>query len=269
MPNERQRVIVGVLALQGAFAEHLQHLSLVAAAHPELGVEPRLIRTTEQLSACHGLILPGGESTTMSLIADRMGMLEPLRRFARSCKGPDAQKAIWGTCAGMILLSDHVVQASTKEGGQQGLTGLAISIVRNQWGRQTESFEYPLTIAGITQPELPFPGIFIRAPVVHTLLAPKSDSQHLATGSDSVHVLSEIEWSLLPQPRRTQSSKAHQPDDNSRTGDSRLLPLGPDANVVALRQERILATAFHPELTRDSRLHEYFVRELVLEQGKL
>jgi 5'-phosphate synthase pdxT subunit len=118
---------VGVLALQGAFQEHIHLLSQLRPQPPTLAV-----RTTDDLARCDALIIPGGESTTMSLLAQRTGLLEPLRSFVRD------GKPVWGTCAGMILLADEVVGGSAKQGGQEGIGGIGIRVVRNQWGRQVK-----------------------------------------------------------------------------------------------------------------------------------
>jgi 5'-phosphate synthase pdxT subunit len=127
---------VGVLALQGAFHEHLHLLG-------QLRPQPRTlsVRTTEELARCDALIIPGGESTTMSLLAQRTGLLEPLREFVRN------GKPVWGTCAGMILLADEVVGGSAKKGGQEGIGGIGIRVVRNQWGRQVRSL-LPTAVQG-------------------------------------------------------------------------------------------------------------------------
>ncbi|KAL6075075.1 Senecionine N-oxygenase [Balamuthia mandrillaris] len=120
---------IGVLALQGAFVEHVQALQRLKLSH----LEVVLVREPHQLhsssSPLDGLIIPGGESTSMVLIAERTNMIEPLRGFVR-----DPKKAVWGTCAGLILLSNHV--EGQKEGGQAVLGGLEVSCSRNYFGRQ-------------------------------------------------------------------------------------------------------------------------------------
>ena len=122
------------------------------------------VRTPEQLASCDALILPGGESTTISLIAERSNLLEPLRQFVKLNAKP-----VWGTCAGMILLSERANR--TKRGGQQLIGGLEIVINRNHFGRQAESFECALDMPFLDQGEGSFRGVFIRAPVVENLLA--------------------------------------------------------------------------------------------------
>ncbi|KAK4045920.1 Senecionine N-oxygenase, partial [Microbotryomycetes sp. JL201] len=122
-----QPVKVGVLALQGSYDEHIHIINKLAVD----GVTAFQVRCPADLEQCQGLILPGGESTTISLIASKSGLLEPLRDFVREARR--GRKAVWGTCAGMILLANSVVGAKP---GFEGLHGIACSVVRNQWGRQ-------------------------------------------------------------------------------------------------------------------------------------
>ncbi len=193
---------IGVLALQGAFLEHLVMLR-------KLGVNAVEVRKAEQLDAIDGLIIPGGESTSMGLIAERWGLVEPLRKWVHS------GKPTWGTCAGMIMLADRAT--GQKEGGQTLIGGLHVEVNRNYFGRQLQSFE-----TFLQTPQLgsdPAPALFIRAPAITEI------------GSD-VEPLAEM--------------------DTDRG----------DHIYVAVRQRTILATAFHPELTKDLRWHRYFV-ELV------
>ncbi len=186
---------IGVLALQGAFIEHENVLA-------RLGVQPVEVRLPEHLEGLDGLIIPGGESTTMGLLAQKWGLLEPLRAFARS------GRPIWGTCAGMILLAKEVVDGVP---GQPILGLMDITVRRNAFGRQVDSFETDLEIPALGDP--PFHAVFIRAPVI----------ERVAPG---VEVLASLE----------------------------------DGTAVAVQQGRLLATAFHPELTGDVRFHRYFLR---------
>jgi 5'-phosphate synthase pdxT subunit len=146
---EARTPVVGVLALQGAFHEHAIMLRKLGAAAVE-------VRKPEQLVGLDGLILPGGESTTMALIAERWGMVAPLRAWVQS------GRPVWGTCAGMILLADHAT--GQKEGGQTLLGGLHVTVNRNYFGRQTESFETEL--AAPVLGEMPIHAVFIRAPAI-------------------------------------------------------------------------------------------------------
>jgi 5'-phosphate synthase pdxT subunit len=190
---------VGVLALQGGFAEHVAMLQKAGAVASE-------VRMPEDLHGLDGLVLPGGESTTMGLLLETSGLLEPLRNWVR------AGRPSWGTCAGMILLADRV--ASQKDGGQPLIGGLDMAVERNHFGRQAQSFEQDLTDSVLPGP--PFHAIFIRAPGIA--------------------------------------------DIGAGVGVAARLPSG---DPVAVRQGRLLATSFHPELTADERWHRYFVEEMV------
>ena len=194
---------IGVLALQGAFREHILKLQA-------LGVEALEVRLPEQLDDLDALIIPGGESTTMGKLAVAFGLLEPLRAFAKD-------RPTWGTCAGLILLADRAVKQ--KKGGQPLIGGLDITVDRNFFGRQVDSFEADLDVpvlADVARPEDPdgpFHAIFIRAPAV------------VETGPE-VQVIARL------------------PENDT---------------IVAVRQGHLLGTAFHPELSDDLRFHRYFV----------
>lgn len=149
MSDEMRRVRIGVLALQGAFAEHVTILR-------RLGVEAVEVRTPAQMEGLDGLILPGGESTSMGLVAERWGLVEPLRAWVHG------GKPTWGTCAGMILLADHAT--GQKQGGQPLIGGLHVTVNRNYFGRQVDSFETTLNVPSFDPPI--GPGIFIRAPAI-------------------------------------------------------------------------------------------------------
>lgn len=147
---------IGVLALQGDFREHIHKLR-------RLGVETAEVRLPDDLVGLDGLILPGGESTTMGKLAEAFGLIEPLRTFRR-------EHPVWGTCAGMILLADRV--RHQKQGGQPLIGGLDIVVDRNFFGRQVDSFEIDLpvpalaSLTGPGDPEGSFHAVFIRAPAV-------------------------------------------------------------------------------------------------------
>lgn len=182
---------IGVLALQGAFIEHEKMLR-------KLGAEVVQVRLPEQLDDLDGLIIPGGESTTIGKLATQFNLMQPLRDFARS-------KPTWGTCAGMIFLAKDIGI------DRQPILGLMdITVNRNAFGRQVDSFEADLDIS-VLEGE-PFHAVFIRAPV--------------ATHAEpNIDILSKLE----------------------------------DGRIVAAQQDHLLATAFHPELTNDPRLHAYFL----------
>ncbi|NJN81764.1 MAG: pyridoxal 5'-phosphate synthase glutaminase subunit PdxT [Caldilineaceae bacterium] len=185
--------------LAGAFAEHISILR-------RLGVQAVEVRRPEQLQAIDGLIIPGGESTTMGLIAERWGLVGPLREWVH--RG----RPTWGTCAGMILLAEEAT--GQKKGGQPLLRGLDVTVNRNYFGRQTDSFETMLTVPKLG--DSPCPAVFIRAPAI-TRAGPE------------VEVLARLTR-----------------DDE-------------ESIIVAVCQGPILATAFHPELTQDTRWHELFI----------
>ncbi|THH29559.1 hypothetical protein EUX98_g4634 [Antrodiella citrinella] len=221
-----------VIALQGAFAEHQVMLKKLSLKQKLTVV---LVRSEEDLSKCDALILPGGESTTIALLARLAGLLEPLREFTK-------KKPVWGTCAGAILLAQSV--ENTKKGGQEVLGGISISIARNGWGSQVESFEAALEVEGLRESDRPFHGVFIRAPVVLSL-----DPKPL---DPPIHVVARLSIGLLPKSQ----TLVPEDEDDTDPRDAR--------TIVALRQGRHLLTTFHPELTADHRIHEYFVMECVL-----
>ncbi|OMI41523.1 pyridoxal 5'-phosphate synthase glutaminase subunit PdxT [Streptomyces sparsogenes] len=142
---------IGVLALQGDVREHLAAL---AAA----GAEARPVRRAEELAEVHGLVIPGGESTTMSKLAVVFGMLEPLRERVRT------GMPVYGTCAGMIMVADKILDGRDD---QETLGGIDMTVRRNAFGRQNESFEAAVDVAGVEGG--PVEGVFIRAPWVESV----------------------------------------------------------------------------------------------------
>ena len=183
---------IGVLALQGAFIEHIRTLQ-------KLGVEAVEVRTSEELQSLDGLIIPGGESTAMLKLARHYHLVKPLQQMAKE------GKPIMGTCAGMILLANTITDSD-----MQTLCLMDIEVRRNAFGRQVDSFETDLAIPQLGG-EL-FHSVFIRAPYI----------EHVGNG---VETLARLD----------------------------------DGTVVAGRQKNLLALAFHPELSHDTRLHEYFL----------
>ena len=184
-------VTIGVLALQGDFVEH-------EAILRGLGVQAREVRLPRDLEGLDGLIIPGGESTTITRLLAMYDLLDPIRGFARS-------RPVWGTCAGMIVMAKKASHLD-----REGLELMDISVERNAFGRQVDSFETDLQIRGIEGS--PFRAIFIRAPLIDSV-------------QPGVEVMAALE----------------------------------DGRVVAAKQGHLMATAFHPELTDDHRLHEYFI----------
>jgi 5'-phosphate synthase pdxT subunit len=139
-------VKIGVLALQGDFAEHIVMLR-------RIGVETVEVRLPEQLEEIDGLIIPGGESTTIGKLATQYKIMAPIKRFGK-------RHAIWGTCAGAILLASEVQRK------QPLLKLMDISIERNAFGRQVDSFESDIYVPALESPQEPFPAVFIRAPII-------------------------------------------------------------------------------------------------------
>ncbi len=186
-------VRVGVLAVQGAFIEHSHALERV-------GLQPVEVRLPEQLNHVDGLIIPGGESTTIVQLIDIYKFRDSLK--AKSNNG----FPIWGTCAGMIVMASQLTDKRPDP-----LKLMDIVVTRNAFGRQVDSFEADINVAGMN--DGPFRAVFIRAPIVTKV------------GRD-VEILSQLD----------------------------------NGNAVAVRQENLLATAFHPELTNDSRMHLLFAK---------
>ena len=186
---------IGVLALQGDFAEHIVMLK-------KLGAETAEVRLPAHLEGLDGLIIPGGESTTIGKLMVAYGLLEAIRDFGQG-------HAIWGTCAGAILLSKDARR-------DQPLLGLMdITVERNAFGRQVDSFEAALDVDVVkkaTKTDAPFHAVFIRAPII-----------------ESVNADAEVICAL------------------------------DDGRIVAAQQGHLMATSFHPELTGDTRFHQYFL----------
>ncbi|WP_406231160.1 pyridoxal 5'-phosphate synthase glutaminase subunit PdxT [Nocardia sp. NBC_01009] len=192
------RPTIGVLALQGDVREHVAALALC-------GAEPVLVRRESELAAVDALVLPGGESTTISKLLEVFELLEPLRARLR------AGMPAFGSCAGMILLASEVLDTRPDA---KHLSGIDMTVRRNAFGRQVDSFETDLDFAGLD--DGPIRAVFIRAPWV----------EHAGEG---VEVLATV-------------------------------PSGPFAgSIVAVRQGKVLATSFHPEVTGDLRVHRMFV----------
>jgi pyridoxal 5'-phosphate synthase pdxT subunit len=182
---------IGVLALQGAFIEHIQMLE-------KLGVTAVLVRLPADIEGLDGLIIPGGESTTIGKLAVQYQLLEPLRRFA-------LEKPVWGTCAGMILMANDI-------GRDQPLLGVMdIVVERNAFGRQVDSFEVGLDVPALANgsgPAAPFPAVFIRAP---KLVEAKGEAQVLATLADGTAVAAqEGHWLVTSfHPELTDDARFH------------------------------------------------------------
>jgi 5'-phosphate synthase pdxT subunit len=190
--------VIGVLALQGDVREHLAMLTSV-------GARAMPVRRERELAALNGLVIPGGESTTIVKLARHFDLFQPLHdRIAGGLP-------TYGSCAGMILLADRILDGTAD---QTTFGGIDMTVRRNAFGRQIESFEEPVTLAGIQG--APVVAVFIRAPWVEEV-------------GEQAQVLGRVESGAAA------------------------------GRIVAIRQQHLLATSFHPELTGDARVHEYFV----------
>lgn len=188
---------IGVLALQGDVREHVRAIA-------ECGAVGFPVKSREELASCDGLIIPGGESTTIAKLARNFGLFDPIVEAIKT------GLPVYGSCAGMILLAERVLDAMS---GQETFGGLDVTVRRNAFGRQVDSFESEIEFSA----RKPFKtvAVFIRAPWVESV-------------GDSVDVLAEV-----------------------------------DGHAVAVRSKNLFATSFHPELTNDTRVHRYFIEEVV------
>lgn len=239
---------VGILALQGAFAEHEASFQKLPADLVE-NITFTQVRTTAELDATDALVIPGGESTTMKIIAGMDIFMDCLKAYVHGGKGFDGverpPRPVWGTCAGCILFSDDVTNGAGGGGGLawkpgqepeakrckygEQIGGIAISTCRNYFGRQVQSFEAKLTTDVCTDDESSknafnnFPAVFIRAPAIVKV-------------GEGVRVLGRVQ-----HPAATDKEGA----------------------IVAAASDQVLVTCFHPELADDHRIHEFFIREFV------
>jgi len=197
---------VGVLALQGDISEHIE---AVQSALGQVGCKGRVyaVKEPSQLEEIHGLIIPGGESTTIGRAIQNGGLRDKVARAAEN------GMAILGTCAGMILLAKEVYDVRLGETNQPILGLMDMRVVRNAFGRQRESFEAEVEIPAIGK--APFPGVFIRSPVVERVWG-------------DVEVLASF-----------------------------------DGRIVAVQEGNLIASAFHPELAKDTRLHQHLIRKIL------
>lgn len=249
-------IIVGVLALQGAFIEHIVLLSEASEklreTSPNRGFTFSFVqvRNVDDLERCSALIIPGGESTSISLIAERTGLLEPLRDFVKVHRKP-----VWGTCAGLILLAESANKS--KSTGQQLIGGLDVRVQRNYFGRQVESFEAELDLGFLGAGER-FHSVFIRAPVVEKILQAAPGSQGPIGESTVVAPAKRMTNAEIEILARL-SGRARALRDLSVTAED----LGEEGDIVAVRQGNVFGTAFHPELTADARIHVWWLRQVI------
>jgi len=191
---------IGVLALQGDFREHMVALA-------EIGISAVAVKTAEEIAAVDALVIPGGESTTISKLAKSFNLFDLISD--RISNGMPT----YGSCAGMILVAKSIQDPAS---GQDSFGGIDMVVKRNAFGRQVDSFEADLDFKGITEPKVR--GVFIRAPWVESC-------------GPNVEVLAKVE-------------------------------IEGNSHPVAVREGKVLATAFHPELTGDFRVHRFFVEEI-------
>ena len=191
---------IGVLGLQGDFREHIETLN-------NCGVDTVLVKRASDLVNLNGLVIPGGESTTISKLAKTFELFDPVSKAIAN------GLPTYGSCAGMILVADSILDPAS---GQETFGGIDMQVRRNAFGRQSESFEADIDFKAISGG--PIRGVFIRAPWVERY-------------EEGVEILASVEVSGQIHP-------------------------------VAVRQAKVLATAFHPELTWDKRVHQYFLENL-------
>ncbi|WP_026549850.1 pyridoxal 5'-phosphate synthase glutaminase subunit PdxT [Arthrobacter sp. Br18] len=244
--GSKQRVRIGVLALQGDVREHVRTVEA-------LGGEAVPVRRATELDGVDGLIIPGGESTTMDKLTRTFQLAQPLRDLIGN------GFPVYGSCAGMIMLSSSIADPSLDLDGnpQQTLGGLDMVVRRNAFGRQRESFETELRFEGLLPAggagkEDPVHAAFIRAPWVERV-------------GESVRVLAEVPAADTPQPGPgSRNSRGARHDDGPGGGagaESAAAPeAAPVARIVAVRSGNLLATSFHPEVTGEQRVHELFIR---------
>ncbi len=185
---------IGVLALQGDFIEHI-------CMFDKLGAQAVEVRLPDELKGLDGLVIPGGESTTIMKLLHVFDLVKPIKRLA-------ARRPVWGTCAGMICLARDA--RNPDDTGMETLGLMDITVRRNAFGRQVDSFEARLEVPALR--DGPFTGVFIRAP-------------YIEKAGKKVEILCRL----------------------------------PDGEIVAARQDNLLAISFHPELTDDARFHRYFL----------
>lgn len=254
--------VIGIFAIQGAVEEHANCVRRVGGTVKE-------IRRTDDFDGVDGIILPGGESTTMAIVGERWGLFPKLREWV------GANKPIWGTCAGMILLSDHAIKQA--EGGQSLVGGLDVHVCRNFFGSQMQSQELAVELAAAAAPALSSGGtssaVFIRAPAILSagpdveVLASVVARPHVSAKADVLRLIDEAgageagEGAPAAKKRRVSTHRSSAAPHTTHSGPSGNFGEADEEVevLVAVQKGNILATAFHPELTDDTRWHRYFV----------
>ncbi|KAJ1421271.1 SNO glutamine amidotransferase family-domain-containing protein [Ochromonadaceae sp. CCMP2298] len=259
---------IGVLAIQGAVEEHVVCMQ-------KLGCVTKEIRVPADMEGVEGIILPGGESTAMAIVGERCGLFPELKKWV------EAGKPIWGTCAGMILLSDHAIKQARL--GQSLVGGLDVHVCRNYFGSQMNSCQVDVNIESpfFAQNESDGGGlvnaVFIRAPAILKcgpkvkVLGSLVAKPHVSALKEVVDLLqAELDDCVLSNGKRPAPSDAEKDGWIAKRQRSDSIGQSSSAEgqapshsftvAVAVQQENILACAFHPELTGDNRWHRYFLQ---------
>lgn len=281
MSGEKE-IVIGVLALQGAFEEHQECIE------KGTGCKTIQVKTPAQLEGIDGIIFPGGESTAMGLIGTVDGMWEALKTFTKS------GKPVWGTCAGMILLAERCVGGSAViENGQSLIGGLDILVCRNYFGSQISSFEMATPCPPGFEEGGSYPGVFIRAPAILTAgddievlgkvvatpcrqaaVVLRELENKIANGEnvimmgvvDALERKDGLKYVDVKRENGVPASDGEEKKDTSFAEMEKIeLPGAADGTnarevICAARKNNTLITAFHPEITTDYRWHQYFFK---------
>lgn len=246
MPSPAMKTItIGVLALQGGFREHLEALAAaIQAIHAnkpsdrvhrncEFAFDLLEVRNSQELATCDGLIIPGGQSTSISFLAKSVGILDSLRDFVKHQRKPT-----WGTCAGLILLAEAI--GNTTEAGPELIGGLDVEICRNFFGRDSRTFRaaIPFNFLGHGAN---YEALFLDAPIVKTVRVGKYSNR------EPVEILARLPVHF----------RAVQPEIDMTDMDC------VDGIIVAVQQGNILGTSFHPELGNDLRVHIRWIEQVI------
>uniref|UniRef100_A0A7S2RJG7 glutaminase n=1 Tax=Rhizochromulina marina TaxID=1034831 RepID=A0A7S2RJG7_9STRA len=250
--EEGRSKTVGVLAIQGSFAEHLEMLAA-------LGTRTREVRLPEDLEGLDGLILPGGESTTMAIIGEPTGVFPALRSYIQS------GKPVWGTCAGLILLSNTAL--FQKEGGQALVGGLDIEVCRNFFGSQVESCEMDMEVGVLEDfsagmDDKGHRAVFIRAPAILQVaegvdVLARVKAKPCSTALASMQASNSVPDEFKPAVKKRKTSSDLSAAQEFGLGVA--VDTEPWDVIVAVQKGTILGTAFHPEFTSDQRWHKHFL----------
>lgn len=262
MSKNKKNITIGVLALQGSYHEHISHLNNLFMHladddnyNSKYIFESREIKNINDLNNLNGLIIPGGESTVISILLQRNKLLEPIRKLIQIDKLP-----CWGTCAGLILLCNKITNTKVDLNGTKieqsmkyrSIGGLDVEIQRNSFGRQINSFNKNYILKNFygDLKNKSFNCIFIRAPVIKNILPSRLDNQGEFDGRTGIVYAKKLN------------------ENTNRDIPQILLKIyenSSDELIVAVKQENILGTSFHPELVAGNyKMHKWFIDEFVL-----